>query len=206
MITLKPIAARLFVLTALSPFLMMCANQGTKDTQDAQGTEDADSTVHVSDATSIQHELAECASKDLVAETKAYCASLEKVEAGINVCMDGTVTTGTCPTYMLMTSVRPPVPCPEGQCLPFIEVPRVCFFSEKDDRAVEVFVNNKLIGKAKDVSYNPKTKERTVVFDLEENFKNTNGEGQNVMMARFPVTYRESGKKVRGMLVVNEPF
>ena len=196
MITLKPIAWRLIVLApAFSLFSVTCFSQDTEET------------VHVSDATSIGYELAECNPDDPDPAMKAYCAGLKDVEGAIKKCQDGSITRDSCPKVMMTTTrVEPPIVCPRGHCLPFHQIPRVCFFSEKDLRRVKIFVNNKLIGSAKNVSYNSKTKERTVFFDLKKNFKNTKGTDQNVMMVRFPVTYNKSGKHVQSVLVFNTQF
>lgn len=175
----------------LAPVLSLFAGMSSFQDQDSEGT------VHVVNSNSIIHELAGCNPND--STTKEYCARLKEVEAEIDLCL------ADC--YKTITSGLPaPTPCPSGQCEPFYDVPRVSFFSEKDMRRVEILVNNKLIGTAKDVSYDAKTKQRTVVFDVKKSFKNTKGVDQNVMMARFPVTYRVAGKDVKSMFVVKLRF
>lgn len=188
----KPILRRLLM---LAPLLSLFA--GMSSPSDPEGT------VHVSTLKSMKLELAECAKVE-DPQNKKFCEKLRKAaeaELETDECL-----ADECVIYMETSGMPAPTPCPTSQCLPFWEIPRMSYYTEKDIRRIDVLVNGQRVGTAKHVSYDAKTKRRTVVFDLRNSFTNSKGEKQNLMMVRVPVTYLESGRKVKGTIVIKGRF
>lgn len=110
----------------------------------------------------------------------------------------------TCYVGYILPPVKPPAPCPKGQCIPFWEYPMVSFYSEKDTRPVEVYLNQNFIGNAVDVSYDAKRKLRTVRFDHKTSLPNARGNGNDILTLKIPVTYSgEVGKHFQTVLVAS---
>lgn len=178
MTTLKPTAARMLVLAlmfSVLPLLCFCQYRS----------------VHISNDVSEPHELAAYICDDEeTTEDEEECD--ETMAALARFLQKDDDDCDLDPTYCfeaLMLGMPTPSPCPSSQCIPFLNTKRICFYSLPDKRPVEIFVNEKRIGTARDVSYDQKKKLRTVTFDVEKNFKNTAAKGENVLSIRIPVTY-----------------
>lgn len=164
-------------------------------------------TVYVMTAMSKPFEL-EAFKCDRKKQTEEECDSVQQALYALISKTEGCTTGRERECNQIVAFGMPaPDPCPTpSHCIPFLKVSRVCFYSEADKRPVEIYVNNKLIGKATEVSYDRKRKLRTVYFDGEKNHNDIDGSGNNLLRLKIPVTYVKSGKKLKTTLDATSQF
>jgi hypothetical protein len=185
MTTLKPTAARMVIpalMLSVLPLISSCQKKA----------------LYVSTKESKPHELAaydcdgEEVTKEKVKDEEECDETMEALAVYLEDDDDDCATNPAPYCYQALTLGMPaPNPCPSSSahCIPFWGNPRICFYSEADKRPVEIFVNGKRIGTARDVSYDPRKKLRTVYFDLKKNLKSAAVKGPYDLNVKIPVTY-----------------
>ena len=103
--------------------------------------------------------------------------------------------------YASLAIVKPPIPCPKGQCDDLTTYfPHLCFFTEEDLRPVVVYINGVEVGKSTDSSYDGTSKLRTVQLPDKK------GAEGDTLKIEIPFTYLQGGQPVQGTMTITDTF